>query len=175
MQQTDESLKNARKQAKQSTNTPGNQVNAGDFLVRQNILYRKVVLKNGSEHWQLVVPEKFADKVVKLAHENILSGHLGIQKTYDRVWSNCWWQGMHGHVVRFVRSCDVCQRSVPRGRVTKVPLGKMPVIDTPFQRVAVDLIGPFTPASTQGNRFVLTLIDYATRYPEAIPLKNAET
>ena len=62
-----------------------------------------------------------------------------------------------------------------RGRVSKVPLGKMPVIDIPFQRVAVDLISPFSPASLQGNRFVLTLVDYATRYPEAVPLKNAET
>ena len=81
---------------------------------------------------------------------------------------------MHGSVVRFVRSCDVCQRSVPRGRVPKVPLGKMPVIDIPFQRVAVDLISPFSPASSQGNRFMLTLDDYSTM-PLATPLKNAET
>jgi transposase InsO family protein len=33
------------------------------------------------------------------------------------------------------------------------------------------------PASEHGNRFALTLVDYATRYPEAVPLKNetAET
>ena len=81
---------------------------------------------------------------------------------------------MHGSVVRFVRSCDVCQRSVPRGRVPKVPLGKMPVIDIPFQRVAVDLVSPFSPASSQGNRFMLTLDDYSTM-PLATPLKNADT
>ena len=27
----------------------------------------------------------------------------------------------------------------------KVPLGTMPLIDTPFQRVAVDLVGPIAP------------------------------
>jgi len=132
-------------------------------------------LKKSSEDWQLVALEKLKDKVTKLVYEKILSGHLGIQKTYDRVCSQFWWPGMHGSVVRFVRSCDVCQRSVPRGRVPKIPLGKMPVIDIPFQRVAVDLIGPLSPASSQGNRFVPTLVDHATSYPDAILLKNAET
>jgi len=175
LQNADESLHNVREKARESSNIPDVHVKVGNFKVRRSILYRKAVSKSSSEHWQLVVPEKLRDKVMKLAHENIFSGHLGIQKTYDRVCSQFWWPGMHGSVVRFVRSCDVCQRSVPRGRVPKVPLGKMPVIDIPFQRVAVDLIGPFSPASSQGNRFVLTLVDYATRYPEAIPLKNAET
>ena len=35
----------------------------------------------------------------------------------------------------------------------------------------MDLIGPFD-QSTQGYRFVLVLVDYATRYPEAVPLCN---
>nr|XP_061779417.1 uncharacterized protein LOC133570739 [Nerophis lumbriciformis] len=35
----------------------------------------------------------------------------------------------------------------------------------------MDLIGPFHP-STRGYRFVLVLVDYATRYPEAVPLHS---
>jgi len=175
LQNAAESLSSIRQKAQESSSISDIHVKNGNFKVRRNILYRKAIPKNDSEHWQLVVPEELRENVMKLAHKNILSGHLGIQKTYDRVCSQFWWPGMHVSVVRFVRSCDICQRSVPRGRVTKVPLGKMPVIDILFQRVAVDLIGPFSPASSQGNRFVLTLVDYATRYPEAVPLKNAET
>ena len=44
-------------------------------------------------------------------------------------------------------------------------------MEIPFERVAMDLIGPFD-RSTQGYRFVLVLVDYATRYPEAVPLRN---
>ena len=51
----------------------------------------------------------------------------------------------------------------------------MPVIETPFKRVAVDLIGPIHPPSKEGHRCVLTLVDYATRYPEAIALKSITT
>ena len=48
----------------------------------------------------------------------------------------------------------------------------MPVIETPFKRVMVDLIGPIHPPSKEGHGYVLTLVDYATRYPEAIALKS---
>ena len=62
-----------------------------------------------------------------------------------------------------------------RGSVAHAPLGKMQLIDSPFERLAIDLIGPITPASENGYRYVLTLVDYATRYPEAVPLKKIDT
>ena len=32
-----------------------------------------------------------------------------------------------------------------KGKVPKIPLGEMPIIDAPFKRVAMDLIGPIAP------------------------------
>ena len=57
----------------------------------------------------------------------------------------------------------------------KVPLQKMPLIDTSFKRVAIDLDGPISPPSEEGHRYILTLVDFATRYPEAVPLKTIDT
>jgi len=53
----------------------------------------------------------------------------------------------------------------------------MPSIDTPFDRVAVDLVGPIFPPTERGSKHILTMMDYATRYPEAVPFKDnqAET
>ena len=34
---------------------------------------------------QLVIPEGFREKVLRLEHETLMSGHLGIKKTLDRV------------------------------------------------------------------------------------------
>ena len=45
----------------------------------------------------------------------------------------------------------------------------------PFKRVAVDLVGPISPPSENGHQYILTLVDYATRYPEAIALKRIDT
>jgi len=82
---------------------------------------------------------------------------------------------MTDDVTRFCHSCDVCQRTVSKGRVLKVPLGKMPIIDSPFKRVAIDLVGELFPASSRGHRYILTVVDFATRYPEAVALKNIST
>ena len=82
---------------------------------------------------------------------------------------------MHNDVSGFCRSCDVCQKIVDKGTVARAPLGEMPLIDTPFKRVAVNLVGPITPASERGHRYILTLVDYVTRYPEAVPLKIIDT
>ena len=49
-----------------------------------------------------------------------------------------------------------------------MPLGKLPLIDTPFKHVAVNIVGPIEPRSEKRNRFILTVIDYATRYPEVV-------
>ena len=51
----------------------------------------------------------------------------------------------------------------------------MPLIDKPFKRVAIDLVGLIGPPSEDGHRYILTLVDFATRYPEAVPLKNIDT
>ena len=51
----------------------------------------------------------------------------------------------------------------------------MPLIDTAFKRVAVDIVGPIAPPIEAGHRYILTLVDYATRYPEAVPLKKITT
>ena len=103
-----------------------------------------------------------------------MSGHQGIKKTYERVYAHFYWPGIHAEVDRYCKSCDICQRTVPKGRIAKAPLGNMPLIETPFQRVAIDLVGPIAPVTEKGNRYILTLVDYATRYPEATPLRNIE-
>ena len=104
-----------------------------------------------------------------------MSGHVGIRKTMDRVLTEFFWPGVCGDVSRFCKSCDICQRTIQKGQVTKVPLGKLPLIDTPFKRIAVDIVGPIEPLSERNSRYILTMIDYATRYPEAVALPGIET
>ena len=41
--------------------------------------------------------------------------------------------------------------------------------------MAIDVVGSIASASDKGHRYILTLVDYATRYPEAVPLKNIDT
>ena len=91
---------------------------------------------------------------MELAHDSKMSGHLGIKKTQDRVCGSVYWSGIYSDVKRYCKSCDVCQRTVHKGRVSPVPLGKMPLIDVPFKRAAIDLIGPINPTTNEGHAWL---------------------
>ena len=97
------------------------------------------------------------------------------KRHWTELYLSFFWPGVCGDVAMFCKSCDMCQRTIQKGRVTKLPLGKMPLIDTPFKRVAVDIVGPIELRSDKKSRYILTMIDYATRYPEAVVLPSIET
>ena len=175
-QATDPKLDSIRRRVDSGNITVSRGLNRGEtkFIRKKDLTYRQFT-KGNKVTLQLVIPEGYREKVMGLAHETLMSGHLGIKKTLDRVVSEFFWPGVCGDVARFCKSCDICQRTIQKGRVTKVPLGKMPLIDTPFKRVAVDIVGPIEPRSDKKSRYILTMIDYATRYPEAVALPSIET
>ena len=175
-QRTDPSLDKVRQYAAKGTQrseTANNKVGSvnATYEWKKGILFR-TFCQDGKMFQQVVVPQKFRQEVLRLAHDTPMAGHLGVSKTKARIWNDFTWPGICGDVRRYCASCDACQRSTPKGSTRRVPLGKMPVISTAFERVAVDLIGPIMPASARGHRYILTMIDYATRYMEAKPLKS---
>ncbi|XP_042149961.1 uncharacterized protein LOC120847418 [Ixodes scapularis] len=142
------------------------------FFLKNGLLHRAVEYSSGRRIEQLVLPRRFRSAVVALAHDSIMSGHQGMKNTLNLVSEEFFWPCMQSEVKRYVRSCDVCQRTVPKGKQGKAPLGSMPTIETPFQKVAIDIIGPIVPIATSGNRYILTMVDMATRYPDAVALKS---
>jgi hypothetical protein len=117
---------------------------AARFLRKRGMLYRSFQSPkdDNKQLTQLVVPKPLRNRVMSLAHDSLMSGHLETKRTRDKVLSEFYWSGVQSDVRRFCRLCDICQRTTPIGRTTKVPLCQMPIIDVPFQRVAVDLVGP---------------------------------
>ena len=71
---------------------------------------------------------------------------------------------------RWCASCPECQLVNPPA-VPRAPLRPLPLVEAPFDRIGMDITSPLQ-RSAQGYRFVLVLIDYATGYPEAIPLRE---
>ena len=126
--------------------------------MKKNLYYRQFSspkVSNGIVFRQLVVPRKFRTLVMRLAHESLMSGHLGVKKAVDRVLTEFHWPGVQADIRRFCRSCDICQRTIPKGRVPAVPLGQMPIISEPFRRIVEDLVGPLHP--TTDTRFVILI------------------
>ena len=55
--------------------------------------------------------------------------------------------------------------------VTNIELYPIPVY-SPWYHVAIDFVGPIFPAFRNGNRFILIVSDYFTKWVEAIHLPS---
>ena len=143
-----------------------------------DLLYRTCVASKFPDkigNSALVVPQDCRQIVLSVGHESPLAGHFSHRKTEMRIRDNFFWPNMGSDIRTFCRSCDKCQRMSSQGRVKPVPLKQMPIITEPFSRVSMDLVGPLSPPSSDGHRYILTLIDFATGFPEALPLKEIDS
>ena len=68
-----------------------------------------------------------------------------------------------------VKSCDICQKK-DKSNPRKAPMVQRQVMTEPYESLALDIVGPF-PATKRGVKYILTCIDIATNWPEAVPLR----
>ena len=168
LQREDESLAEVRKACEEGVVKRGRK-----YLWRDGLLYCRH-RESGSEveMEQIVLPWKCRKTVLHLAHTVPTAGHLGRKKTASRILSRFYWPTLFKDVADFCRSCQNCQKYTHK-RAKKAPLISLPIMSEPFERMAMDIIGPL-PRSRSGCCYVLVLCDYATRYPEAVALKSID-
>ena len=115
-----------------------------------------------------ILPPSFQQEALTLSHDIPTAGHLGVDKTLDRLRRNAYWVSMAKDVERYCRNCTICQKSKlslpPRAPLQNMPIGQ------PWQMVAVDILQ--VPLSTNNNRYLLVLQDYFTKWADAIPLPD---
>ena len=121
---------------------------------------------------RVVVPKGRRQSLLEMAHSELVSGHFGVKKTYAKLARHFIWPRMWVEVKAFVRTCGGCQKA-SRNTNSRAPLHPLPCIGEPFQLVAFDLVGPL-PRSAGGFKYILTMMDMFTKYPEAIPLKKVD-
>ena len=145
------------------------------FSIEDDVLLRVYRTKDGlEENKQIVVPRKLRQSILKLGHDSIMAGHMATASTRKRIMNHFYWRGFGKDISDYCKTCDSCQKVTPKGRIKPAPLEEMPTIETPFERVGIDLVGPF-PASDRKHKYILTCVDFATRYPEAIPLQKIDS
>ena len=115
-----------------------------------------------------VVPDHMQKEFLQQCHDDPSAGHQGVDKTLERLRSKAYWVNMTLHVKKHCRECAECQKfKLPQP--TRAPLTSMP-IGKPWQMVAVDILT--VPVSTNGNKCILVIQDYFTKWADAIPLPN---
>lgn len=117
------------------------------------------------------LPEEFRRAAFDALHE---ISHPGIRTTRKLISQKFFWPSMNRDAGTWAKQCIQCQRCKVQ-RHTTSSLSTFAPSDR-FQHVHIDIVGPL-PTSPQGQRYLVTMIDRATRWPEAIPTDDtsAET
>jgi hypothetical protein len=121
----------------------------------------------------LCTPLIFRKVVLGECHDSLWSGgHMGRDKTYDKVRDKYYFKNMSQYVDNWVATCNQCQSTKRASNIKSLPLG---VIDAKFVNdiVSIDLWDAGC-VSTSGQSYVLTVIDGFSKFAHAITIRNKE-
>jgi len=76
--------------------------------------------------------------------------------------------------IAYVKRCHACQIHVDF--IHQAPRHLHPITSSrTFDMWGIDVVGPISPPSSKGHRFILSIIDYSSKWAEAIPLREVKT
>ena len=143
----------------------------GELQIRSGVLFLCHLSVEGVvPTFKLVVPKNLKKEILELCHSSRYAGHMGVNKTTFRIKQRFHWYSMSADVRRHVGACEACEVHKRAGKKGKYPLSRY-VVGFPLDRVGMDLLGPF-PTAASGNKYVLVIGDYFTRWMEAYALPD---
>ena len=121
--------------------------------------------------FRLCVPAELRPRLMYAYHDTPISAHRGAEKMYSLMRLNYFWRGMFADIQNWTQSCVRCSKAkaMPKYRRAKL----QPIVEhRPMGMINVDLIGPMQLCPEQ-YKYVLTMVDRATRYCFAVPIPDA--
>lgn len=126
---------------------------------------------NEQDCWKLWVPMGLRQDLLKRFHNSPIASHGGMSKTVYLLKRYFFWPGLVRDVRDFVRNCTTCKSTKAPNFIMKPEMGKPALTVRPFQRLYVDLLGPY-PRSKSGNIGILIVLDHNTKFHWLHPLKK---
>lgn len=141
------------------------------YILSDGVLYRYGPEADGDDAACLVIPQHERQQVLSDFHNAPTAGHLGVDRTYQRLSTRYYWPGMKASVIEHVKSCADCQRYKADNR-KPAGLLQTPAPARRFEVVSVDLFGPL-PKTANDNRWILIVEDVCSRWVELFALEAA--
>ena len=115
------------------------------------------------------VPPSFRKAVFDMVHG---LSHPSKRSTVKLLKRKYIWESIGADVKNWATTCIPCQ-TAKVNRHTESGIGKFSQPNRRFGHIHVDIVGPLP--TSQGHRYVFTIIDRSTRWPEAVPMMDAST
>ena len=137
------------------------------------LLCRELVGPGSSRRMQVVIPLCLVSAVLEKLHDSVTGGHMGVRRTLACARLRFYWYKQRESVQLWCRGCARCAaRKMGGARKRKAALRKH-ITGEPFARIGIDISGPYN-VTDEGNRYILVVSDYFTKWVEAYPLKDME-
>jgi hypothetical protein len=107
-------------------------------------------------------------RLLRECHDTPLGGHLGKDKTTEQLKRRFYWPGMDADVLRYVSSCDECQRNKPSQQATPGLLMPLPIPDHAGQVWSMDLITAL-PRSRSGHDAIVVFVCKFSKLVHYVP------
>ena len=141
------------------------------LCLQDGVLYRRWEDDTGKEvRYLLVVPPELQREVLCQLHNSPTGGHLGITKLYEKTKHRFYWPKMRDSVRDWARECLECAKQKLPTKTKRAPLQQQ-IFGVPMERIAIDITGPF-PETDTGNRYIVVISDYFTKWTEAYPIAS---
>lgn len=101
----------------------------------------------------------------------LFSGDIGADKMFQTISQFYKWENMAQCIKEYVKKCAICEKSKITTN-TKIPMQISSLGECLFDHVFMDFVGPISPISSNGNRYIFTAICDLTKYLIAIPTKD---
>lgn len=138
--------------------------------VIDGLLCRSVICSlTGDTILQIVVPSAMTPDILLQLHGTPASAHFSSERVWEQARKLCYWPSMYRDIKAWCEQCTACQTR--RGPVPshRAPMGGSQTV-RPFERVAMDILE--LPVTTKGNRYVLVVEDYFTKFVNLYALPN---
>lgn len=145
------------------------------LLQQTNIQFKKIKIPNtdyniycetSTANIRPYLPHDFRRNAFDSVHK---VSHPGTRTTRKLLQQRYFWPAMNADIGKWAKTCLSCQRAKVQ-RHTHTNIETFPVCDR-FHHLHIDIVGPLT-TSEHGYRYLLTMIDRTTRWPEAIPIQE---
>lgn len=106
-------------------------------------------------------------QICRLYHDD--AGHLGVEKTLERIKWNYWFANMRRFVGKYINECLNCAYYKHTAGKKQGKLHVIEKVSAPFHTLHIDHVGPFETSHKQ-NKFIFVSVD--TKFTIVEPVKS---